>query len=90
MEGLKDVTFALAPLTGEEADYLLESTWAGRRLGGYRNLPPADRAAVKHALICLGHLVTDYPQIAEIEINPMRVFANGRGAMAVDARIRIS
>ena len=41
VEGLKDVAFGLAPLTQEEADHLLKSTWAGRKLSGYRNLQPA-------------------------------------------------
>ena len=89
VEGLKDVAFALAPLTDEEADYLLESTWAGRRLRGYRNLPPADREAVKAVLKRLAQLAADHPQIAEIEINPLRVFPAGQGAVAIDTRIHL-
>jgi acetyl coenzyme A synthetase (ADP forming)-like protein len=88
VEGLKDVSFSLAPLNKADADYLLLSTWAGRKLGGFRNLPPADREAVLEALIRLGQLAADFPQLSEIEINPLRVLSNGQGAIALDIRIR--
>jgi len=89
VEGLKDVCFALAPLTQEESQYLLQSTWAGRKLNGYRNLPPADREAVLDALLRLGQLAADFPEIAEIEINPLRVCLPGQGALALDVRARL-
>jgi acetyltransferase len=87
VEGLKDVEFALAPLTVSEAEYLLEHTWAGRKLRGFRHLPPADRQAVIDAVLRLGQLAADFPQLTEIEINPLRVMAEGQGSVAVDARI---
>ena len=43
VEGLKDVAFGLAPLTPGELDRMLADTWAGRKLTGFRSLPPADR-----------------------------------------------
>lgn len=89
VEGLRDVAFALAPLTRGDAEFLLETTWAGRRLAGYRHLPFADRAAVVEALVRLAQLAADFPRIAEIEINPLRVFSGGRGAAAVDVRITL-
>jgi acetyltransferase len=90
VEGLKDVAFALAPLSRTEAEQLLDSTWAGRRLRGYRNLPPADGEAVLEAVLRLGQLAADFPQIAEIEVNPLRALTQGQGAAAVDVRIRIA
>jgi len=90
VEGLKDVSFALAPLTRQEAEYLLESTWAGRKLRGYRHLPPADRAAVIDILMRVAQLASDYPQLTEIEINPLRVLPEGEGAYALDVRGRLS
>jgi acetyltransferase len=90
VEGVKDVAFALAPMTDEEAEYLLESTWAGRRLAGYRYLSPADREATKDVLLRLAQLAADFPQLAEIEINPLRVLHRGQGAFAVDVRARLS
>ena len=89
VEELKDVAYALAPMSEEEAEYLLRSTWAGRRLSGYRNLEPADRPAVLQALRCLAQLAADFPQLAEIEVNPLRVLPQGEGVVAVDARARL-
>ncbi len=90
VEGLKDVAFALAPLSVQDTDRLLDSTWAGRKLAGYRSLPPADRAGVANVLIRLAQLAYDFPQLAEIEINPLRVLAAGQGAFAVDVRARLA
>ncbi len=87
VEGLKDVAFSLAPLTVREADRLIDRTWAGRKLAGWRSIPPADRDAVREALLRLAELVHAHPEIAEIEINPLRVL--DKGAVAVDVRIRI-
>jgi acetyl coenzyme A synthetase (ADP forming)-like protein len=89
VEGLKDVAFALGPLSPEEAEYLLENTWAGRKLRGYRSLPPADRPAVMEVLRRLAQLAADFPQIDELEINPLRVLPSGQGAYAIDVRGRL-
>jgi len=89
VEGLKDVQFALAPLKYLEAKQLLEDTWAGKKLHGFRNLPPADGEAVIDALLRLAQLASDYPQFAEIEINPLSVLEQGKGAVAVDVRVRL-
>ncbi len=90
VEGLKDVTFALAPLTHQDAEWMLENTWAGRRLHGFRSLPPADRQAVLKAITLLGQLSADFPQLAEIEINPLRVFPDAQGTAALDVRMRLA
>ena len=88
VEGLKDVAFELAPLSPRQAENLLESTWAGRKLKGFRSLPPADRPAVMQALARLAQLAVDCPEIAEIEINPLRVLPAGQGAYAIDVRAK--
>lgn len=87
VEGLKDVAFSLAPLSDKEANRLIDQTWAGRKLAGWRSIPPADRNAVCNAVLSLADLVYSHPEIAEIEINPLRVL--DKGAVAVDARVRI-
>ena len=89
VEGLKDVAFALAPLTRTEAERMLDQTWAGRKLKGFRSLPPADRPAALQALARLAQLAADFPQLAEIEINPLRVLPASQGAVAIDVRIRL-
>lgn len=89
VEGLKDIAFALAPLTDDETAYLLESTWAGQKLDGFRNIPPADKEAVKKVLVCLSQLVSDVPEIEEIDLNPLRVLSPGQGVAAIDIRIKL-
>jgi len=89
VEGIKDVAFGLAPLPRQEAEQMLSSTWAGRKLNGYRNLPPADRETALDVLLRLAQLAADFPQFVEVEINPLRVLEAGQGAYAVDARIRV-
>jgi acetyltransferase len=89
VEGLKDLAFGLAPLTELEIDIMLEKTWAGRKLNGFRNLLPADIIAVRDILVRLAQLANDFPEISEIEINPLRVFPAGKGAAAVDVRIQV-
>jgi acetyltransferase len=90
VEGLKDVAFGLAPLDLDEAARLVGSTWAGRKLQGFRSLAAADRESVLDALLRLSRLAEDFPQIAEIEINPLRVLAPGEGAYALDVRGRLA
>lgn len=86
VEGLKDVEFCLAPPAPDELERLFEKTWAGRKLKGYRQIPPADLEAVRQTLLRLAQLAADFPELAEIEINPLRVFKSG--ASALDYRIR--
>jgi acetyltransferase len=90
VEGLKDVAFGLAPLPRAEAEEMLERTWAGRRLRGFRDLPHADRDAVLEVLLGFSRLVADFPEIAEAEINPLRALPEGQGAVALDARFRVA
>ncbi|HPV08893.1 MAG TPA: acetate--CoA ligase family protein, partial [Aggregatilineales bacterium] len=86
----RDVAFELAPLTREQANDLLDRTAAGRLLGGFRGAPPADREAVVDTILRLAQIALDWPLIAEIEINPLIVQAEGGGAVAVDARVRLA
>jgi len=88
VEGLKDVSFHLAPLTEGEADAMIDRTWAGKKLAGFRSIPRADRQAVREALLRLSALVHNHPEIGEIEINPLRVLENG--AVAVDVRVKLA
>jgi acetyltransferase len=88
VEALGDVAFALAPLSAREARDMLATTWAGRKLSGYRDLPPADSEAVVQVIQRLAQLCVDLPGIAEVEINPLRVLPGERGALALDVRLR--
>lgn len=86
VEGLKDVAFGLAPLYPQDVQRMFEATWAGRKLKGFRNLPPADRSAAQEALVRLAQLAADFPQISELEVNPLRVLPDGEGVFALDVR----
>jgi len=86
VEGLKDVAFALAPLSQAEARKMIRKTWAGRKLKGFRHIAPADEDSVIDVLIRLSHLAIDHAEINEIEINPLRVLK--RGSVAVDVRMK--
>jgi acetyltransferase len=89
VEGLQDVAFALAPLRNSDAEAMLQGTWAGRKLAGFRTIPPADREAVLGILQRLSQLAHALPEIAEIEINPLRLLAPGQGAVALDVRVKL-
>ena len=89
VEGLVDVDFALAPLSSWEAEALIDGTWAGRKLHGFRHLPPADRRATVETVLRLAQLADDFPQLSEIEINPLRVLPDKQGAFALDVRMRV-
>jgi acetyltransferase len=87
VEGLQDVAFGLAPISEDEAGYILSKTWAGRRLEGFRNLKPADRQAAIKALCSLAQLAADLPQAGRNrKLIPYASLEQGNGVMAVDAR----
>jgi acetyltransferase len=88
VEGLKDIRFGIGPLSVQEGEEIIQATWAGRKLDGYRSLAAADRQAVLEAFLRLSQLAADYPQFKEIEINPLRAFTHG--VYALDSRIRLS
>lgn len=90
VEGIKDVAFALTPLTPTEAENLIDRTWAGRKLRGYRSIAPADRQAVIKALVNLSQLAVAFPGLLELEINPLRVLPVGEGVLALDIRAKSS
>lgn len=90
VEALRDVAFELAPLNQAEAQAMIDRTIAGRRLAGLRGRPPADREAVVQALLRISQLALDLPEIAEVEINPLRVRSQGGGALALDVRMRVA
>lgn len=84
-EVLKDHAVALPPLNRLLARRLIESTRVCKLLKGYRNRPPADLLFLEEILIRLSQLVTDFPEITELDINPLILDQNG--ACAVDCRV---
>jgi acetyltransferase len=87
VEALKDVTFRVAPFGREDAEEMLDEIRAYSLLRGVRGRPPADRDAMIDTLLRIGQLVTDFPEIVEMDINPLMVYEQGRGAIALDMRL---
>ncbi|MCR6482460.1 acetate--CoA ligase family protein [Amycolatopsis sp. OK19-0408] len=87
VEVLKDVTFRLAPTSTEEALSMIDGIQAAEILRGVRGADPVDRAALAAVITGLGRLVADFPQLSEVDLNP--VLATASGAIAVDVRILV-
>jgi acyl-CoA synthetase (NDP forming) len=89
VEVLKDVSFALAPLTPAEVDKMMRSIRGYALLEGVRGRQGADIAALSQTMLKLSRLVTDIPEIQEMDLNPIIAFPPGKGAKVVDVRIKI-
>ena len=87
VEALKDVVFRVAPFGPEEAAEMIREIRSYPLLEGVRGEPPADHAALVDALCRVSQLVTDFPEIVELDINPLVVYEEGRGAVALDMRL---
>jgi acetyltransferase len=87
VEALKDVSFRVAPFSHEEADAMIREIRSYPLLEGVRGEAPADQEAMVDALMRISRLVTDFPEIVELDVNPLMVFDEGRGAMAIDMRL---
>ncbi|CAH2405676.1 acetate--CoA ligase family protein [Mesorhizobium ventifaucium] len=85
VEVLKDITFRLAPVTREEALSMLDGIQAAEMLKGVRGGDPVNRDALADMIVSVSQLVNDYPEISELDLNP--VFATKDGAIAADVRI---
>ncbi|MCI0678489.1 MAG: acetate--CoA ligase family protein, partial [Actinobacteria bacterium] len=89
VELLKDVAFKIHPLTDVDAAEMITETKGHRLLHGYRGQPLGDVAALETALLRVSALVTAAPELAEMDLNPVKVLPPGEGVCVVDARIRV-
>jgi len=85
VEVLKDITFRLAPATREDALSMLDGIAAAEILKGVRGSDPVNREALATLIQHVSELISDFPDIAEMDLNP--VFASKSGAIAADVRI---
>lgn len=85
VEILKDVSFRIAPITRREAVAMINEIKASALLKGARGEKPVDLDAIADGILRLSAIVTDFPVIRELDINPLAVF--NKGAYAIDARI---
>ena len=88
-EILDDIALRVAPLDPARARDLIAETRIGRILAGTRGRPPADLDSLSRALSLLAQLMLQFPQIREVDLNPVRAFPGKPGLLALDARIRV-
>ncbi len=87
VETLRDVTFRVAPLSRQEAVDMMSQVRAHALLDGVRGQPPMDKAAIVDTLLRVSQLVQDFPEIIEMDINPLMVYPQDGGALALDMRL---
>ncbi len=87
VEVLKDITFRLAPTKSDEAQSMLNSIQAAAVLDGVRGSKAINRDALTNIIVKVSELISDFPEIQEIDLNP--VLANEKGAIAVDSLISV-
>ena len=87
VELLKDVQVRIQPLTDVDARDMVRSIKGYPLLQGWRGAPPADVAALEDLLLRVSALAGELPEIAEMDLNPVRVLRQGDGAVVVDARM---
>ncbi|MCX6055453.1 MAG: acetate--CoA ligase family protein [Chloroflexi bacterium] len=87
VELFKDVSFRVAPVGAADALEMIYETSAGRLLTGFRGQAKADLKGVVDCIQRLGQMALDFPEIEEIEVNPLVVFPEGQGVLALDGRV---
>jgi acetyl coenzyme A synthetase (ADP forming)-like protein len=90
VELLRDVSVRLTPLTDADAHQMVRSLRTFPVLDGYRGEPKHDVKALEEVFLRLSQLVEDIPEVAELDLNPVMVLLEGRGAVVVDARVRVA
>jgi acetyltransferase len=86
---LKDVAFRIAPLNARDAEGIVKETKSYTLLKGIRGEPPADIAALEETILRISQFVTTYPEVAEMDINPILVYGEGEGCQALDVKIAL-
>jgi acetyl coenzyme A synthetase (ADP forming)-like protein len=89
VEILKDVYFRVHPLTDLDAAQMVRGIRGAKLLEGFRGSPPGDVPALEQAILRVSQLAGEFPEIAELDLNPLKVLPPGRGVVALDARVRV-
>ncbi|MEA3407166.1 MAG: acetate--CoA ligase [Chloroflexota bacterium] len=87
VEVLEDVTFRVAPMSRGQAKQMIQEIRSYPLLTGIRGQAPSDREAIVDTILRIAQLASDFPEIAELDINPLFVREEGKGAVAVDMRL---
>ncbi|NOX88145.1 MAG: acetate--CoA ligase family protein [Calditrichaeota bacterium] len=86
IEVLKDVSFRIAPVNAYEAEEMLKELKSQALLNGFRNIPPLDRHKFAQLIQHFSLLISEHPEISEIDLNPIIWTADTMSALVVDAR----
>ena len=89
VELLKDVSFRLAPTWKVTAERMVREIKAFQLLNGYRGKPKRDVESIVDTILRISQMVTDHPEIAEMDINPLIVHAEGKGCSVADSRVML-
>jgi len=89
VEALKDVTFRVAPIDRRAATEMLGEIRSSKLLRGVRGEKASDQGAIVDTLLRISQLVTDFPEIVELDINPLMVFEQGKGVLGIDMRLAL-
>ena len=87
VELIKDIQFRAAPLSQDDIKSMVAETMAGKLLNGFRGAPTGDFHSLYKVIAQLSHLAMAHPEIQEIEINPLIVYPEGEGVLAIDSRM---
>ncbi|MEM0171204.1 MAG: acetate--CoA ligase family protein [Thermoproteota archaeon] len=90
IELYKDVTFRVAPLTKEDAEEMINETKASKLIEGIRGEKPSDKEKVKEIIVRVAKLAEDFPEIEDVDINPLFVYGVGDysvAALAADVKV---
>jgi len=87
VEVFKDVSFGIVPFKENWADYMIRNIKGYGMLQAFRGEPKADIRAIKNSILKIAKLVEKFPNIKELDINPIFVLEDGKGVIAVDSRI---
>ena len=90
VEVFQDVAFRLAPVMRADAHEMIRQIKGFKLLTGFRGLPEADIAGIEKLIVGLSGLVTENPEIAELDINPLLIHEKRHGATVADCRIILS
>jgi acetyl coenzyme A synthetase (ADP forming)-like protein len=90
VEVLKDVAFRVAPIGPDEAEAMIREVRSFPLLRGVRGEKPSDQAAIVDALCRLSQLSVEFPEILELDVNPLLVKPEGEGAVAIDSRLGLA
>ncbi|MHC4689108.1 MAG: acetate--CoA ligase family protein [Planctomycetota bacterium] len=90
VEAIKDVTFRIAPMWEISAEIMIRTIKAYTILQGVRGAPPSDIEGIKDCILRLSQMLTNHPEIAELDINPLIVYPQGQGCVVADSRILLT